>query len=471
MSVAYSSRFGTWATVSALLLAISAPCVAQQVSSPTPPENLPATNGQTTSPEGEGLLTIREAISLALKNNLSVRVAGTQVDEAGGTALRKRSALEPNVTSAAFANLQDRNLHALGFAFPGAPIPLTTGVFGTYDFRVFARQQVIDRQAYHTWQASKREEDATKLSYQDTRDLVIREAAGYYLDGQAAAAEVEAAKARVETSRVLEKLARDQHSAGLATGVDVLRAQVQLQRDQQSLLVAQNSFETALLVLQRFLGIRPGAPVQLAERLDFHAVAPPEAGQAVQAALEARADYRSLRAQRTSLVEQQKASHARYYPKLSIDGDYGAFGRNFGEMPGVGQVQGTVSFTIFDHDRSGEAKELQSRVQRIDEQIADLRRGIEQDVRKALLDLASTEQQVSVTQAAVDLAVSELKLAEDRFRHGVTDNIEVITAQSSLQSAQDDHILALARHADARMALARALGATEQSYENYLGTK
>jgi outer membrane protein TolC len=51
----------------------------------------------------------------------------------------------------------------------------------------------------------------------------------------------------------------------------------------------------------------------------------------------------------------------------------------------------------------------------------------------------------------------------------VTDNIEVVTAQSSLASAQDDRIVALARHADARMALARALGATEQNFESYLG--
>ena len=456
---------------SILLLGVSVPGRAQQASLARPadatdPGNLPAT-----APAGEARLSLREVVVLALKNNLSVRVAGTQVDETAGTSERKLSALLPHASSESYASLQNRNLRAFGFAFPGVPVPLTVGPFSNYDFRVFADQTLVDRQAYHTWQASKRQQDASKLSYQDTRDLVIRQAAGDYLDAQAASAEVEAAKARVETSRALEKLARDQHSAGLATGVDVLRAQVQLQRDQQNLLVAQDSFQTSLLVLQRFLGLRPGAPLVLSDKLEFRSIPPPEAGQAVQAALEARADYRSLRAQREALMEQEKASRARYLPKLSVNGNYGPFGRTFGELPGVGLIQGTLSFTIFDRDRSGEAKELQSRAQRIDEQIADLERGIEQDVRKALLDLASAEQQVSVTQAGVDLAESELKLAEDRFRNGVTDNIEVITAQSSLESAQDDHITALARHADARMALARALGATEQSYENYLGSK
>jgi outer membrane protein TolC len=396
-----------------------------------------------------------------LKNNLGVRVAGTQVDEAAGTKERKQAALLPRVENADFANLQDRNLRAFGFSFPG--VPLTTGTFGTYDFRVLADQPVVDREAYHTYQSSKRLLHASKLTYQDTRDLVIRQAAGYYLDAQAAAAEVEAGEARVVTSRVLEKLARDQHSAGLATKVDLLRAQVQLQRDQQNLLVAQDTYHTALLVLQRYLGLRPGAPLELAERLEFHAAEPPEPEQALRQALEARADYRSLRAQREALVEQQKASRARYLPKLSIDGDYGAIGRNFGEMPGVGQIQGNLTFTIFDRDRNGEQKEIASRVARLDLQIGDLQRGIEQELRKALLDMDSDAQQVQVTRAAVALAQEELTLAEDRFRNGVTDNIEVITAQGSLQSAQDDHITALARHADARMALARALGASEQA--------
>jgi outer membrane protein TolC len=195
--------------------------------------------------------------------------------------------------------------------------------------------------------------------------------------------------------------------------------------------------------------------------LEFHRTLPPDPDQALRTALEARADYRSLYAQRAALGEQQKASRARYLPKLSINGDYGAFGRNFGEMPGVGQIQGNLTFTIFDRDRNGEQKEIASRIDRLDLQIADLQRGIEQELRKALLDLESTAQQVEVTKAGVDLAAEELKLAEDRFRNGVTDNIEVITAQSSLQSAQDDYITALARHADAQMALARALGASE----------
>ena len=86
----------------------------------------------------------------------------------------------------------------------------------------------MDRHSDHNWKAGgKKQEEAASLDYQDSRDLVVRQAAGLYLESQASAAEVEAAESRVTTSETLEKLARDQHAQGLATAVDVVRAQVQ----------------------------------------------------------------------------------------------------------------------------------------------------------------------------------------------------------------------------------------------------
>ncbi|MGA2475979.1 MAG: TolC family protein [Terriglobia bacterium] len=411
-------------------------------------------------------LTLREAISLALKQNLSVRVASAQVEELEGTRERRRASLLPHVNGDALANRENIDLGAMGISFP--EVPTVVGPFAHYDFRLSASQSLIDRHSYHNWKASEKQEEAAKLDYQDARDLVIRQAAGLYLDAQASAAEAAAAESRVTTSQTLEKLARDQHAQGLATAVDVVRAQVQLARDQQNLLVARNTYQTSLLVLAHFLGLSPGAPLDLAEPLKFHHVESTDADQALHSALEARSDYAALFKQRDSIVEQLKASRARYLPTLSVNGDYGAIGRGFGSMAGTGEIQGTLTVTLFDRDRAGEKTELQSQLKRLNAQIDDLNREIEQELRKAVLDLESTENQVTVTEAALHLAERELSLAQDRFRNGVTDNIEVVTAQASLASAQDDRIMALARHADSVMALVRSLGGTEKIYQTYL---
>ena len=414
-------------------------------------------------------LTLEDAIARALKWNLSVRVASAEIENAAGTRERQLSALLPHVTADHATSLHNTNLVAFGLSAPGLPIPRVIGPLSNYDYRVAGSQAIVDRQAYHALKSTERQQDAVKLSYQDTRELVIRDAAGLYLQSQAAQAQVEADESRVTTSQALLKLAQDQHNNGLATGVDLVRAQVQLQRDQQTLLVARDDYDTSILYLERFIGMTPGEPIVLAQRLAFYPLQPPDIGAAVETALEARADYRSLFAQRQALVEQQKAAHARYLPRFSVDGNYGALGRSYGFMPGIGLIEGVVSITVFDRDREGQQAQTTSQLHKIDAQIADMRRGIEQDLRKSILDLQSTEQQVKVTQAGLDLAQRELTLAQDRFKNGLGDNVEVVTAQSSLQSAEDNHIAALARHADAAVALGRALGAGERNYQKYLG--
>jgi outer membrane protein TolC len=411
-------------------------------------------------------LTLTDAIGLALKQNLSVRVASAQAEESEGTRERRRASLLPHVNGDALVNRQNLDLAALGISFP--QVAMVVGPFTHYDFRVSASQSLIDRRSYHSWKASERQEEAAKLDYQDARDLVVRQAAGLYLDSQASAAEVQAAESRVTTSQALEKLARDQHAQGLASAVDEVRAQVQLARDQQTVLVARNAYQTSLLALARYLGLSPSTPLELAEPLKFHQVESVEPDQALHAALEARADYSALLKQRESLVEELKASRARYFPAVSVNGDYGAIGRGFDSMAGTGEIQATMTVTLFDRDRTGEKMELQSQVKRLNAQIDDLNHEIEQELHKATLDLQSTENQVTVTDEALQLAERELSLARDRFRNGVTDNIEVITAQASLAATQDDHITALAQHADAIMALVRSLGGTEKIYKAYL---
>jgi outer membrane protein TolC len=413
-------------------------------------------------------LTLRDAIEKGLQANLSVLVAGARIEEAEGTRTRHLSAaLLPRVRSQSYANFQNRNLRAFGISAPG--FPAVVGPFSNYDFRIAADQNILDLQSYRTYTASQDAVEASKLDYQDARDLIVRSIAALYLDAQSAAARANAAQTRVSDSQALYQLAKSKHDAGTATGVDLLRAQVQLANDQQALLAAQNQYKQALLVLARNLGMSPSTPLELAEPLRFQALSHPTAEVIVGSALLARSDYLSFASQRQQLVEQQLASKARYYPKLSLSGNYGGLGRSVGSVEGTYVVQGQLDFTLFDRDRNGEAQELASRVKRVDNQIADLRRGVEQDVRAALLNLESTAEQVAVAEQGQDLAERELKLTQDRFQSGVTNNIEVTTAQDQLARAQENYILAVSSYVDAKFSLARAAGGTEKNIDQYLG--
>lgn len=408
------------------------------------------------------LLTLREAIEKALQANLNVLTAGTRVEEAEGTRLRRLSAaLLPRVNAQTYANAQNRDLQAFGISAPG--FPAVVGPFSNYDFRVYAQQNVFDLESYSGFRASERALDAGKMDERDARDLVVRATAALYLNAQSAAARADSAQSRVNDSNTLLNLAKDKHDAGTATGVDVLRAEVQLANDRQALLVAENQTKQSLLELARNLGMDPATPLELAEALDYHPLKPPQIEALASGALAARADYLSLLSQRQGLVEQQRANRARSYPRLSVNGNFGEIGRSISGVRSTGLVQGQIDFTLFDRDRNGGAQELASRVKRIDDQIADLRRGIDEDLREALLNLDSAAEQVAVARDGEQLARRELEMAQDRFQAGTANNVEVVTAQDELARAEENTILAVSSHVNAKFALARAMGDTEKN--------
>jgi len=418
------------------------------------------------SAQAPARLTLQEAIEKSLAANLNGLLASARVDEAEGARLRSyAAAVLPRVNAQSYANVQNRDLRAMGISLPG--MPEVVGPFSNYYIGLAAQQNLIDRASLHALRSGERAVDAGKLDERDARDLIVRVTAALYLIAESAAARAEAAQARVTDATALLKLAQDKHDAGTATGVDVLRAQVQLANDQQSLLVARNQYRQSLLALQRDLGTTPGAPLELAETLRYGALRAAAVEPLVQAALTARADYLSLASQRQSLVEQQLANRARSYPKLSLNGAFGGIGRSVGGMEATGLLQGEIDYTFFDRDRQGEAQQLASRLRSIDERIGDLRRGIEEDVREALLSLDSAAQQVEVAAQGQQLAHRELQLSQDRFAQGTANNVEVITAQDELARAEENYILAVSSHVDAKFALARALGDTQKKIAEF----
>src|SRR5581483_8658320 len=92
------------------------------------------------------------------------------------------------------------------------------------------------------------------------------------------------------------------------------------------------------------------------------------------------------------------------------------------------------------------------------DRLENLRAQIDADIRTALLNLESSQQQVAVAQSNIDLAEQTLSQARDRFSAGVTDTVEVVQAQEAVASAHANYISSLFSYNYAKISLARALG-------------
>jgi outer membrane protein TolC len=176
-----------------------------------------------------------------------------------------------------------------------------------------------------------------------------------------------------------------------------------------------------------------------------------------------RADVQAAAAQMKSAEFARKAAVAEYYPSVGVMADYGVIGENPSQSHGTFSVTGAVQFPIF---RSGR---IRADIDQADAALAqhraeyeDLKARAEQDVRNAALDLTAAAQEVHVAESNRALAADTLVQSRDRFRAGVADTVEVVQAQESVASAEQDYISSLYALNLAEVSLARATGQTEQ---------
>jgi outer membrane protein TolC len=104
-------------------------------------------------------------------------------------------------------------------------------------------------------------------------------------------------------------------------------------------------------------------------------------------------------------------------------------------------------------------------------QLENLRSRVEYEVRSALLDVKTSDDQVAVARQQIELAAEQLKEAQDRYRAGVSGSLEVVQAQEAVTGANENHIQALYQNNVAKLALVRALGEAEQRTRAFLGGK
>jgi outer membrane protein TolC len=419
-------------------------------------------------------LTLRDAIDRGLRTNLGLLVSGSASETARGERLRSLSALLPQVSGAVSETIEQLNLKTAGINFqaPGFSIPSIVGPFHYTDVRASSSFSVFDYSLRKNYRASKENERAAQLSFQDARDLVVQSVASAYLLAIADSSRVESLRAQVATDQAIYDRTADQKLAGTAAGIDVLRAQVQLQQQQQQLLAQDNQFAKDKLALGRTIGLPAGQDLTIAESAPYSALTGMTPEQALRTAYEQRADFQSAKASVSAAEESVKAARGERYPNVGVTADYGDIGPALNTSHGTFTFQAAARFNIFDGGRiSGDVIQARAALKQRQDELADLGGQIDYQVRAALLDIQSAADQVAVARSNLDLANQTLTQARDRFSAGVTDNIEVVQAQGSVAIANDNLITALYAHNLAKVELARALGSAEQQIQKFMEVK
>ena len=413
-------------------------------------------------------LSLEDAVALGLKQNLGGVLASDVVADARGERWQALSELLPNVvTDTGFGVHQIALKAQIGLSIPG--VPPIVGPFGYFDSRAYLTQSVFDWTSIERARSSQAQVKAAEFSAKDAREMVVLVIVSNYLLVLADQSEVESATSQRDTAKALFEQASDQKTAGLASAVDVLRSQVQLQSREQKLIAARNSLAKQKIALARTMGLPAGQQFNLATHVPYQEFTTSSLDEAIQRAYKARADFQSQANRVRSAELAGKAASAERYPSIGAETDYGLSGVNPGSSHGTVDAAATLRVPIFQGGRvHGDVLRAEASLTEEKQRLEDLRAKIDQEVRDVYLDLEADGQQVSVENSAVKLATQTLEQSRDRFSSGVTDNIEVVQAQDALAIATDAYIASLYSYNMAKISLARATGVAESQYSEYL---
>lgn len=271
--------------------------------------------------------------------------------------------------------------------------------------------------------------------------------------------------ANLEEAKLLLDLAKTRFNVGVASPIDVTRAEVQVaiyerQRLEQQVLIKQSE-----LNIKRLLDIDTDQiiiipSIKLAKDLPEPSISPPP----LNSVLVNRYDY--LKSAEILALNQYQAKTANwaYYPSVSLEPGANSWGFATpwpfeGRWAPEWSVTLTLSMPIFDGFRiRSDILRKESIVRQQKDALLDLANTINTEISLNAFALETRYKQIGLVRRQVALAEQELQLAKTRFKEGVADNLEVVNAQTSLALAADDLVEIVFLYDNARLEWARTLG-------------
>jgi outer membrane protein TolC len=425
-------------------------------------------------------LTLDDAIAIALKQNLEIAIRGEQTKYIHGQLLTVENAFAPNIAFNGSIQAQEIDLAALGFKpnslaglkFNGQSVGTIASIqkVNQANAQLQLSQAVFNAPSFYLYRAARKALEATNWEMLNSRGGVALATGGLYLRALADAAQVRNAEGLIQQDEVVYEHAKASRDAGVGINLDVLRAQVDLQQEQQALVQAENDVAKDKINLNREMNQPAGQELDLVDTVPFAEFDELSMDDALKLAFERRKDLRGYEAQLEAAVAAQKAVKFERIPTLGIGGFYQVTDVFGSVSHGNFAAEGQLSVPIFEEGTLRGQKEVAlAQARALREQVDSTKASIEGEIRSAMLDVESAKELVKVARSNVELATQALSDATERFTAGVDDNLPVVRAQSALVSAQTQVIQAEFEYNYAKLVLARNTGVVETQYKRYLG--
>jgi NodT family efflux transporter outer membrane factor (OMF) lipoprotein len=389
--------------------------------------------------------------------NQNLKIAEARLREARALVRFNRAALFPTIsTSVGGASVRDSaNRPFLSpNASTGSSGDLLLSLDMSYEIDLWGRVR-------RTVAAARNEAQATAADLETAQLSLQAELAMDYFELRAADAQQQLLDETVKAFEAALQLTTNRFQGGAAPKSDVAQAQTQLDTTRAQatdVRVQRAQLEHAIATL---IG-NPPAAFRLSPRpLDDQ---PPDIPAGIPSQLlERRPDIAAAERRVAEANEQIGIAKAAYFPTATLNASVGFEGSSFGNVLNASSllwsVGASITQTIFDGGRRGATSDAARAA--YDATVAGYRQTTLtafQQVEDNLAALRILEQEAQQQRRAVESAQLSLQLFTNRYRGGVDNYLQVITAQTATLANQRTEIDILRRRMDASVLLVKGLG-------------
>ena len=393
-------------------------------------------------------------IEQAVASNLDLKGARARVREARALRGISRADRFPTIDASGTAKLS-RSSEDTG---NGAERKLyTAGFDATWELDLFGGKQRAIESAEAKLQASE----------EDLRDVLVSllaEVALNYVEVRSFQTRLSVANANLDAQKETYNIAKWRFQAGLSTQLDVEQSKYNLEQTRSQIPDLHTGLEQAKNRLSVLLGQYPGSlEIALAEHKAIP-VAPLEIAVGVPAdVLRHRPDVRRAERQLAAQTAQVGVATADLYPKFSLLGSIGLEALSLDNLFLAGSrihsIGPSIAWPVFDAGTIRKNIEVQSALQ---EQVliqyeAAILKALE-EVENALIAYAEEQSRRQSLSDATEAAQQAVDLAQSLYLSGLIDFTDVLDAQRSLLSFQDQLSVSESEVTSNLITLYKALG-------------
>ena len=411
-------------------------------------------------------LSRAEAVAQALSSNPTVKLSLEQVALLEGRITEARADALPDITWNTYATrsrdpglLNSPNFDEFPAEFRDALRPIPGNAFST---AADVRQTIFSFKIGKALEAARVARNGGLQDTQRARQVTALDAVRAYNQLLFAIEQLRVIRTNMESKQTHVEYARNRRVAGVATELEVLRAEVDLENARAEVLRAENEVSGARALLNTVM-VRP-TPTPIVPT-DTLAVVPyaAELDGAVKEALAGRPDLQLLRTQERVQALLVSVAAADSKPSVEFNGSYGYAVRRPSNLFEIDFARWSAGLNIrvplFDGRRTA-GRVMQAAAQRntVTQQIAQLENQVRLEVQSALDALLLADRTIKAAELNVAQARRASEMTDANYKLGAATQLDVVDAQQSLRQAENIRNLALYTHANARATLRFVVG-------------